>query len=61
MVVIAVTKDAQAKGIKAGELVRAASTVLGGGGGGKPDIAQGGGSQPNKVSEAIAAIRSAIA
>lgn len=61
MVVIAATKEAQARGIKAGELVRAASTALGGGGGGKPDIAQGGGSQPNKVSEAIAAIRSAIA
>ena len=61
MVVVAVTKDAEAKGIKAGDLVRAASAVLGGGGGGKADIAQGGGSQPEKIDEAIAAIRAALA
>ena len=43
-------------GIKAGELVKIASTVLGGGGGGKDDFAQGGGPNISKLNEAIAAI-----
>ena len=57
MVVIAVSKMAQDASIKAGELVKIASTVLGGGGGGKPDIAQGGGQAIEKIAEAIDAIR----
>jgi alanyl-tRNA synthetase len=57
MVVIAVSKKAQDASIKAGELVKIASTVLGGGGGGKPDIAQGGGQAIEKIAEAIDAIR----
>jgi alanyl-tRNA synthetase len=43
------------KGYKAGELVSVASKVLGGGGGGKPELAQGGGTNIDKLSEAIAA------
>jgi alanyl-tRNA synthetase len=43
------------KGYKAGELVSVASKVLGGGGGGKPELAQGGGTNVEKLSEAIAA------
>jgi alanyl-tRNA synthetase len=42
-------------GIKAGDLARVASAVLGGGGGGKPDLAQGGGSEVSKLDEAISA------
>ena len=42
-VVIATTEGARDRGLKAGELVRAASETLGGRGGGKDDIAQGGG------------------
>ena len=42
-------------GIKAGDLARVASAVLGGGGGGKPDLAQGGGTEVSKLDEAISA------
>jgi alanyl-tRNA synthetase len=31
--------------------------VLGGGGGGKPDLAQGGGTDPAKIDDALAEIR----
>jgi alanyl-tRNA synthetase len=41
-------------------LVRIASSVLGGGGGGKDDLAQGGGSDLNKVEDAMAAIKEAL-
>jgi alanyl-tRNA synthetase len=57
MVVVAISKQAEAAGVKAGNLVRVASTVLGGGGGGKIDIAQGGGQFIDKIDEAITAIR----
>jgi alanyl-tRNA synthetase len=60
MVVIATTKAAQSAAVKAGALVRVASTVLGGGGGGKDDIAQGGGSDVAQISAAIAAVKAAL-
>ena len=60
MVVIAATKRAQSTGAKAGALVRVASAILGGGGGGKDDIAQGGGADLSKISEAILAVEKAL-
>jgi alanyl-tRNA synthetase len=57
MVVVAISRQAEAAGVKAGNLVRVASTVLGGGGGGKNDIAQGGGQFADKIDAAISAIR----
>lgn len=56
LVVVATNERARAGGLKAGELVRSAAGVLGGGGGGKDDIAQGGGQDPTKVTEAMAAV-----
>jgi alanyl-tRNA synthetase len=53
VVVVAVNEAGRARGIKAGELVRAAAATLGGGGGGKDDVAQGGGSDPAAVDEAL--------
>jgi len=44
---------AMEKGVNAGEVVRAVSPIIGGGGGGKPNFAQGGGTQPEKLQEAI--------
>jgi alanyl-tRNA synthetase len=41
------------KGVNAGEMVRAASALIGGGGGGRPNFAQGGGTQPSKLHEAV--------
>jgi alanyl-tRNA synthetase len=45
------------RGLKAGDWVREAAAVCGGKGGGKPDQAQGGGSDASKVRPAIAAAR----
>jgi alanyl-tRNA synthetase len=50
---VATNELARQKGIKAGDLVRSASKVLGGGGGGKPDFAQGGGQDASKIDEAL--------
>ncbi|RSX53873.1 alanine--tRNA ligase [Bifidobacterium goeldii] len=57
MVAVATNEAARKAGIKAGDLVRGASKILGGGGGGKPDFAQGGGADASKIDEAIAALK----
>ena len=49
-------KEAVARGIKAGDLVRHVSAICGGKGGGKPDSAMGGGSDPLKVDDALASV-----
>jgi alanyl-tRNA synthetase len=56
IIVAAVGDMARDGGIRAGDLVRVASMVLKGGGGGKPDIAQGGGTDPLAVPDALQAI-----
>jgi alanyl-tRNA synthetase len=50
-VVLAVAVDEKSRelGIKAGELAKIASSILGGGGGGKDDFAQGGGPNRDKL------------
>jgi len=59
-VIVTLNQKAQAAGAKAGDLVRIASQVLGGGGGGKADIAQGGGTEVGKVSQALEAITESL-
>ena len=49
-------KQAIAKGIKAGELVKSVCTICGGKGGGKPDSAMGGGKDMLKLDDALAAV-----
>ncbi len=49
-------KDAVAKGVKAGLLVREVCAVCGGSGGGKPDSAMGGGKDINKLDDALAIV-----
>ncbi len=49
-------KEAVAKGIKAGELVKLVCTTCGGSGGGKPDSAMGGGKDATKVDNALALV-----
>jgi alanyl-tRNA synthetase len=59
-VAVGVTDDLTGK-YQAGELVKHATMALGGqGGGGRPDMAQGGGPDGSKATEAIAAVRSAL-
>ena len=60
VLVVAVSDQSRAAGVKAGALVKIGSTVLGGGGGGKDDFAQGGGTDPSKSLEAIAAISQSL-
>lgn len=45
----------QARGLHAGQAVQAAAQMAGGGGGGRPDIAEAGARQLNKIADAIAA------
>ncbi|MEV6642176.1 alanine--tRNA ligase [Amycolatopsis sp. NPDC051371] len=59
--VVATTKAAQDKGIAAGKLVPSFAEKIGGRGGGKPDMAQGGGTNPAGAADAVTALRSAIA
>jgi alanyl-tRNA synthetase len=59
--VVATTKAAQDKGIAAGKLVPSFAEKIGGRGGGKPDMAQGGGTNPAGAADAVTALRAAIA
>ena len=59
-VVIAVTEAARDIGLRAGDLVKVACGELGGGGGGKPDLAQGGGSDPSRIDAALDAVARAL-
>ncbi len=54
-------KEAVAKGIKAGELVKLVSGIAGGSGGGKPDSAMGGGKDLLKLDDALAAVDDFVA
>ncbi len=58
--VAAVGQSGLEKGVKAGSIIKAAARALGGGGGGKPDLAQGGGPDVEKLDEALAAGREAM-
>jgi alanyl-tRNA synthetase len=60
VLVVATSEVARVQGVKAGALVKIGSIVLGGGGGGKDDFAQGGGTDPSKSLEALAAISNAL-
>ena len=60
VVVVATSDSPRAKGVKAGALVKVASGVLGGGGGGKDDFAQGGGTNPAEIPNALLAIEKAL-
>ena len=51
--VVAASPEAIKSGVKAGELVKAGSIILGGGGGGKDDFAQGGGAAQDKSATAL--------
>ena len=53
MIVVALTKDLVEKKLHAGKIAGAAAKLVGGGGGGRPDMAQAGGKNPQKLDKAL--------
>ena len=53
-------KEAVAKGVKAGDIIRSVTAVAGGKGGGRPDSAMGGGNDVSKLKDALAAVESFV-
>ncbi len=56
-----VSKDLIAAGFHAGNLIREVAKIAGGGGGGRPDFAQAGGKNPERLDEALAKARELVA
>ena len=56
ILVTMVTSDLVERGLNAGNIARDAAKLMGGGGGGRPEMAQAGGRQPEKLDEALAAV-----
>ena len=50
------TKDALEKGVHAGKVIKEITAIAGGSGGGKPDMAQGGGKDADKIADALSAV-----
>ncbi|MEE9199778.1 MAG: DHHA1 domain-containing protein, partial [Dehalococcoidia bacterium] len=55
-----VTPDLVAKGLHAGKIAKEVAAVTGGGGGGRPEMAQAGGKDKSKVSQALSSVAPAI-
>jgi len=54
-------KNAVARGVRAGDIIREISPIVGGRGGGKPDSAMGGGTDVLKIDDALAAVDDFVA
>jgi alanyl-tRNA synthetase len=59
--VAALNPAAQDQGLSASDVLRAAATPVGGRGGGRPDVAQGGGTDPAGIPAALQAGEQAVA
>lgn len=55
-----VAKADTKKGLHAGKIIKAAAQAAGGNGGGRPDMAQAGGKEPQKLQDALAAGKEAV-
>ncbi|MDR3208103.1 MAG: alanine--tRNA ligase [Oscillospiraceae bacterium] len=53
-------KEAVARGVRAGDLIKAVSQAAGGSGGGRPDSAMGGGKDPSKLNEALSLVEGLV-
>ena len=53
MLLAAMTPDVVKRGVKAGDLIKAVAPIVGGKGGGRPDMAQGGGTDAAKIADAV--------
>jgi len=60
LLVVTVTDDLVARGLKAGDIVGQVARVVGGGGGGRPTLAQAGGKDPGKLPAALAQVPAII-
>jgi alanyl-tRNA synthetase len=60
VLIAGISRDLEAKGVHAGQWVRSAAEIVGGSGGGRPDMAQAGGKDPQKLSAALDKARQAI-
>ncbi len=60
-VLIVVTDDLTKKGLHAGNLIKEVAAIVGGGGGGRPNMAQAGGKDASKLTEALSKARDLIA
>ena len=58
---VAVSKDANAKGLKAGDIIKAIAPAIQGGGGGRPDMAQAGGKNPAGIPQAFELLKEYLA
>jgi alanyl-tRNA synthetase len=59
-IVVAVTADLTSR-VKAGQIVKEIAPIVGGGGGGRPDFAEAGGKQPEKIDEMLHASEAILA
>jgi len=59
-IVVAVTPDLTSR-VKAGAIVKEIAPIVGGGGGGRPDFAEAGGKQPDKIDEMLKASEGVLA
>ncbi|AMY04631.1 alanine--tRNA ligase [Staphylococcus condimenti] len=57
---VATVPKAETDKVKAGDLIKNMAPVVGGKGGGRPDMAQGGGSDPSKITESLQFIKNYI-
>ena len=55
-----VDKSDTKKGLHAGKIIKAAAQAAGGNGGGRPDMAQAGGKEPEKLGDALKAGAAAV-
>jgi len=55
-----VTRDLVQRGVDAGKLIREITPVVGGRGGGRPELAQGGGTDPSRLDAALETARSVV-
>jgi alanyl-tRNA synthetase len=61
MLIVALTQDLVQRGLNAGKLAGTAARVMGGGGGGRPNMAQAGGKEADKLPQAVAAVSDLVA
>jgi alanyl-tRNA synthetase len=59
-IVVSVTPDLTQR-VKAGQIVKDIAPIVGGNGGGRPDFAEAGGKQPEKIDEMLEAAEGVLA